>query len=227
MDRYTLSIIFASVKHIPSSIAFGPYALSIACSIFLLLPATGCHQKASSGGSDTAKVDSSLSNRDSTQQAFFPVGEYLISEINYVDSTPLAIRKYIIQHNRTDSAFIQPAEFNGLAREFIIPELDPDSMKTNYLENSFQDETTGYLTLNYTPRNKEAPLQRIDVLVTPGKTSNKVRSIYMEKLSRKGDTMEIKKLYWQVRQSFQVITTLQLTRKEPIVRQLKVAWDTE
>jgi hypothetical protein len=220
MDRCILSINFASVKHISYSAIFG-------ISVLTLLLATGCHQKGSAGSQDGDKSDSSRNSRDSTQQAFFPVGEFLMSEIGYVDSTPLAIRKYTIQSDRRDSAFIQPADFNGLAREFILPELDPDSMKINYLENSFQDETTGYLTLNYTPRNKEASLQRVDVIITPGKTHNKVRSIYMEKLSRKSDTLEIKKMYWQAQQSFQVITTLQLPEKAPIVRQLKVVWDTE
>jgi hypothetical protein len=55
---------------------------------------------------------------DSTKN-FFPVADYLRSEIRYVDSTPLAIEIYHIQGSKTDSAFIQASAFNQLAKEFL------------------------------------------------------------------------------------------------------------
>lgn len=194
-----------------------------------LLPATACHQRNPSGGSDPASSDSTIKQGDSAQVAFLPVAEYLRSEISHVDSTPLAIVKYIIQGNRTDSSFITPAQFDQSAREFLVPELEAASLEKNYAESSFQDETTGYLTFSYSPRDRDKglPLQRIDVLTSPDKGSNKVRSVYLETVTRAGDTLVTKKMYWKAGHSFLVITAAQPPKKDPVVRQSKVVWDAE
>jgi hypothetical protein len=193
----------------------------------LFLLATACHQRNPSGGSDPASSDSTIKQEDTTQKAFLPVAEYLRSEISHVDSTPLAILKYSIRDNKTDSSFITPAQFDQSAQEFLIPELAPANLEKNYAESSFQDETTGYLTFSYSPRDKDLPLQRIDVLTAPDRGSNKVSSIFLETITRAGDTLVTKKMYWKAGHSFLVITTAQPPKKDPVVRQSKVVWDAE
>jgi len=204
---------------------------SISVAALFLLVITACHQRRSSARSeqDPAGADSARpahEQADSLQKNYFPVADYLQSEINYVDSTPLAIVEYNIQGNRTDSAFIRADMFNRLAREFILPELAPENLQKNYSESAFQDETTGYLTFTYSPRDKGMSLRRIDVMTVPGTSSNKVKSIYLENTAMTGDTPTLKKMFWQARKSFQVITTLEPPGKTPVVRQLKVVWDT-
>lgn len=159
--------------------------------------------------------------------AYLPVADYLRAEISYVDSTPLAIRKYTTQNNRKDSSFIQQEEFNRLAKEFLVPELATDSFKNNYSESSFMDKTTGYLTFTYSTRNKELPLQRVDVLAAPGSSMNKVKSVYLQKHSAEGDTTVVKKMFWQMGHNFLILTSSQLPGKAPLERQLKVVWATD
>lgn len=181
-----------------------------------LLLATAC-------GSHTSSP--SIQKEDSTTAAFFPVADYLRGEISYVDSTPLAIRKYTTLNNRADSSFIQADEFNRLSREFLMPELTTDSFSANFSENAFTDKTTGYLTFIYSARNKSQPLQRVDVLAAPGTSAQKVRSIYLEKVIPAGDTIVMKKMFWEAGRSFLILTSRQLPGKAPLMDQLKVIWD--
>jgi hypothetical protein len=169
--------------------------------------------------------DKAFKATDTTAQKFFPVTDYLQSEIRYVDSTPLAILKCETVHNKVDSTFLTPKEFNRLASSFLMPELD--SLQQDFTENSFGDQTTGYLSFTYSPKNKEQPLRRVDVVVSSGEGLDKVKSIYLERADRESDTLVIKKMYWQARHSFLVITSLQAAGKTPETRQLKVIWSNE
>src|SRR4051794_2313871 len=68
---------------------------------------------------------------DSATQHFFPVADWLRSEIAYVDSTPLPMVKYRTVKGHTDSAYIRPDEFNQLASTFLLPGLAADSLEKN------------------------------------------------------------------------------------------------
>ena len=191
--------------------------LFFACGL-LLLCACGNRQQPASASGEPPKTDT-------TTDQFFPIADYLQSEIRYVDSTPLAILKSETFNDRKDSTFLTPAEFHRLASTFLLPGLDADSLKKNYTENSFSDKTTGYLTFTYSPKDKDLPLQRVDVVVSPGRGVDKVKSIYLERVARESDTLTVTKMYWEARHSFQVITSLQPAGKTPLFRQLKVVWD--
>jgi hypothetical protein len=187
----------------------------------LLLSACGNHQPPAPATDITPKADT-------TNEKFFPIASYLQSEIRYVDSTPLAILKRETVNNRTDSAFLTPAAFHALASSFLVPELDETNLEKNYTESSFGDKTTGYLSFTYAPKDKEhAALRRVDVVVAAGEGFDKVKSIYLERATRASDTLVMKKMYWQARHSFLVITSLQLPGKTAEVRQLKVVWNNE
>lgn len=168
-----------------------------------------------------------VQKEDSATTSFLPVTDYLRAEISYVDSTPLAIRKYTTRDNRADSAFIQPGEFNRLSEEFLAPELETALFSKNFTENSFMDKTTGYLSFTYSTRNKALSLQRVDVLAAPGTSADKIKSIYLEKVFPAGDTTVVKKMFWQTGRSFQIFTSLRLPGKAPLENQLKVVWDTD
>ena len=175
-------------------------------------------------GNHTSPVPSAPKT-DSANATFLPVADYLRGEISYVDSTPLAIRQYVTVNNRLDSAFIQAGDFNRLAREFLAPELDPDSFPKNYRENSFMDKTTGYLSFTYSTTNKALSLQRVDVLVAPGAVTDNIKSIYLQKTFAAGDTTVTKKMFWETGKSFQVYTSKQFSGRAPLENQLKVVWE--
>ncbi len=168
----------------------------------------------------------SLTNKDSASNVFFPVADYLESEILYVDSTPLAIFKYTVQNNHKDSVLISLAEFNKLASEFLPPELAPETLQRNYQESSFMDKLTKSATFTYSTTDRNLSMQRLDVQTGTGfRGSNEVKSIYMERSVVSGDTTSFRKMLWRSKHSFQIFTRMNIRGQSPVERQLKIVWD--
>jgi hypothetical protein len=189
----------------------------------LLLLAAACHRKEPPPPTP-AQTPHATRPADTAQNHFFPIADYIRTEISTVDSTPIAILKYSIENGRTDSAFISSPVFHQLALQFIMPDLDSAFFEKNYSQKTFMDETNDLLTFTYSPLNKDQPLQRADVLINT-EANNQVKSIYLEKTYSSGDTVITKKFLWRAKKSFLVITTLQPPQKTTIVRQVKVVWD--
>ena len=158
---------------------------------------------------------------------FFPVLDYLKSEIHYVDSLPLGITKYSTIGNKTDTAYIKSPEFDKFADDFLSTDLEPQNFEKEFSETSFMDETTHSATFTYATKNSKLELQRVDVLANTIDGANKVSSIYLEKKSHKNDTLIVEKLLWRTRTSFQIATSTQVSIQPPIVKQLKLVWGTE
>ena len=188
-------------------------------SCILVLFAAGCHQT-----KGTSQENPGNTATDSTKKSFLPVADYLRAEISYVDSTPLAIREYIVRGDKKDSGFIQPGEFNRLASEFLLPELAPDNFEQHYTETSFMDETTKSLSFTYSTPDKTLPLQRVDVLAAPSGDFQRIKSIYLQQVYMTGDTQVVKKLYWKSRHNFLIIKSMQPAHQPALVQQLQVIW---
>jgi hypothetical protein len=165
--------------------------------------------------------------KQSANKNFFPVADYIASEIHYVDSLPLGIVKYSIHDSRTDSAYIQAAEFDQLAKDFTCAELRPATFEHEFSETSFIDETTESTTFTYSTKNDKLELYRVDVLATAGEGSNKVSSIYLEKAIHSADTVITKKLLWRTKKSFQIVTSKRFGSNGYEIEQLRVVWDPE
>jgi hypothetical protein len=179
--------------------------------------------------SDTAPDADSLARKDSMSNVYFPVADYLMTEILHVDSIPVAIVRYVIQNGRTDSAFISPAEFNTLAKGFLLPEFRDGSFQKNYQESSFLDKATRTASFTYSTSDRTLALQRVDVVTASGAArdgSDQVKSIYLEKSFASGDTVVQQKMYWRAGRNFNIITRTNIHGKPPIDRQVKVVWDT-
>jgi c-di-AMP phosphodiesterase-like protein len=161
------------------------------------------------------------------KKKFFPVADYIESEINYVDSLPLGIIKYSTHNNRTDTAYIRAAAFNESAKDFISADLQENIFENDFSETSFIDESIQAITFTYAAKNNKLELQRVDVLATAGEGSNKVSSIYLEKSIQKNDTLITEKLLWKTKKGFQIVTIKKFSDKRPEIEQLKVVWNPE
>jgi hypothetical protein len=168
----------------------------------------------------------SISNNDSAKTSFFPVADYLETEIMRVDSFPIATMKYTIRNGRTDSGYIQLTEFNALARQFLLPEFKDGSFEKNYTENSFADRATQSVTFTYSTTDQSLPLQRVDVVAASGTQGNLVQSIYMEKTRVAGDSVILQKMYWEAGRNFQIISMIRVKGQPPVQQQVRVVWNT-
>ncbi|MFI5153439.1 MAG: hypothetical protein ACHQET_08910 [Chitinophagales bacterium] len=156
---------------------------------------------------------------------YFPVKDYILSEIANVDSTPFAIFRIDIQNGKRDSAIIRTTEFDQLAKQFLLPELDSANLESSFTESSFLDQTTQSITFTYSRKNMLSGLQRIDVLASPDPGFDKVKSIYLEQSLGSGDSAMIKKMYWKARRRFEIVSIKTAGTHPEDVHQLKVVWD--
>src|ERR1035437_2332089 len=97
---------------------------------------------------------------EQVKKSYFPVIDFMKSEISYVDSTPLAILKYEIGDRQLDSAYIKPAAFDQLSQEFLAAELDSPYFEQHFSESSFFDETTKLVTFTYASKDSSRGLHR-------------------------------------------------------------------
>lgn len=141
-----------------------------------------------------------------------------------MDSTPVALKKWVIRNNRRDSSFISVPEFNALALQFLPPEIRDKGLEKNFTESSFMDKSTQRITFTYSPIDKDLPLQRVDVVTIPGRDAQKVESIYLEKNRKAGDSVIIQKLFWEAGKSFQIVTMARPGKGPMAEEQVKVVW---
>jgi hypothetical protein len=167
-----------------------------------------------------------LSQPDTAGHSYFPVADILESEIRQIDSTPVAIRKFIVVNGRTDSGFINPAEFNALAMQFVVPEFRNGRFEKDFTESSFIDNATQAATFTYSTTNRSLSLQRVDVIAIPQGTAHQVKSVYLERNRVSGDSTMLDKMYWRAGKQFQVISLISIKGGQPVQRQLIVSWDT-
>jgi hypothetical protein len=169
----------------------------------------------------------SLSNKDTARNSFFPVADYLETEIMRVDSFPIATMKYTIRNGRTDSGYIPLPEFNELALQFLLPEFENGSFEKKYTESSFADRATQSVTFTYSTTDQSLPLQRVDVVTASGTQGNLVRSIYMERTRVAEDSVILQKMFWQAGRNFQIISLIRVKGQPPMQQQVRVVWNSE
>jgi hypothetical protein len=156
---------------------------------------------------------------------FFPVADYLRSEIALVDSMPIGFARYRTRMGKSDTSFVATAIFDSLAKEFLPPELSDSVFEKDFQENSFMDQSTQAVTFTYSTKKDKAGLRRVDVLAKQGPEFDKIKSIYMEKTEIHQDTIIEKKMIWKAKQSMQIITITQPANRPPTTEQIKLVWD--
>lgn len=177
------------------------------------------------GGQTPYNQPDSVSQQDDAKDVFFPVAEYLETEILRIDSFPEALRKFTTRNGQTDTAYIQPSEFNNLALQFLVPAFSDGSFEKQYTENSIMDRSTETVTLTYSPKENDLPLQRVDVVTIAENGVNKVRSVYLENRKVSGDSVIFQKLFWETGRQMQIISQTRVKGQPPVEQQVKVVWN--
>jgi hypothetical protein len=196
--------------------------MKLARILLIILPVFflyACHNSANRSVSD-------LSNTaDTVKKNYFPVLNFLKSEIAYVDSFPLRLMVYHIRNGKTDSNFINTQTFNQLANAFLLNDLDSSRFEKRFDETSFLDRSSKLVTLTYSTKDTSYGLRRVDVLAVPDREADKVNSIYLEVSSGNADSLVLSKMLWKSRKSFSILQIFQPKHGEAGTSQTKVVWD--
>jgi hypothetical protein len=154
---------------------------------------------------------------------YFPVRDFIATDLQNAETYYTAFHKFVTKGNRIDSAWIQPEEFKKAAAEFMTNDLTKTALETNYKETSFLDQTIGTYTFTYSTTDPELQVQRVDVLAAPGEGFDKIRSVYIEKRGGSGKQSFVRKMFWKVGSSMQVITTWNLEPSK--TENIKIVWN--
>lgn len=158
--------------------------------------------------------------------SFFPTASFFAGQVKMVDSLQLPVLKYVTVNGHTDTSQITTREMGLMATDFLQTDLTGPEFRKLYKEQSFADQSISSVTLTYSTTHKELPIQRLDVLINPNPVLNdKVRSIYIEKLEKHGDTSVLKKMYWKTDKHFLVISSASVDNDPAKVTELRVQWN--
>ena len=162
---------------------------------------------------------------ETKEATFFPVKQFIQGQLRTIDSMHMPLIMITVSGNRMDTVAITTASLHQLAADFLSPDINDSALHRYYTENSFADQTIASATLTYSTRNRDLPVQRVDVIIRPDPVlSDQVNSIYMEKSYREKDTGVVKKLYWKADRNFQIITIKQ-AGSHTENRVVKVVWN--
>ena len=158
-------------------------------------------------------------------KSYLPIASFIIEDIKKVDSFSSGILLKTQAGQKTDSVFIQPADFKKIAGEFLVSDFDSAVFNKEFTEESLADQATQTLNFMYTSVNNKTILRKAIVYVTPSQTTDKVTRIYMEKENQSGDTTIKQKLTWKIKQYFIITEIRQTSQGFNSVRTQKVTWD--
>ncbi len=146
------------------------------------------------------KTGSALSGTDTGK--FYPVSNFIKDQIRYVDLRNFTIYKITTINGKRDSAALTKDQFIQWASLFLDKDISSPKTASQYKESVFSDLSTGSVTLNYTPVNREAIIQNIDVLLST--ETNLVKRIFIKTVFERGDTTVTEQYSWKTDKSFQV-----------------------
>jgi hypothetical protein len=182
-----------------------------------------CKSRNGSGGVEnntdsTAGVDSAAN--DSAKM--FLITPFILSQVQFVDSTPIGIMLRTETDGKKDSGFISKEYFRELADNFIKPDLNDSSLSKEYNENNYFDAAINKVVQDISTKNKEAIINNAHIYFN--KDTRKITGVYLEKSFTKGDTAIKQKLQWKADRNFRIITFKYIDGKELITNQMAV-WD--
>lgn len=162
--------------------------------------------------------------KEAVAEAYYPIGNYIRSQLLYIDSMPLAVIKYTTIEKNTDTSIADKKDFEAIANNFISPDIgDPELIRSQYQETSFLDASLGTITLTYLANNQEAAIKKADVLLNAENT--RVKTVYIEKEFSNTDSSVIQKMLWGSNSYCQITSIIQKKGQPEKIVIEKYVWD--
>ena len=141
------------------------------------------------------------SGKRSEDGSFYPALSVISSEMHALDSLPLAVIRYSGKGTETDTSIVEKPDFKTIAELAFSPDISKPPLNRLYREEVFLDQTLNRVVLRYGTEEPDAVVSLLEITLDPD--SEKVRSMYIEKQVRRGDTMRTVKSVWTVGRQLQ------------------------
>lgn len=162
-------------------------------------------------------------NNDDVNKTFFPIAGNINAELKELDSLPVAVIKYTTEGDRVDTTIADKSELKAAAAMLLSPDISSPDLKKFYREDVLMDNTINTVTMSYTTRSEVPEVRKIEVMIHPD--TEKVKSIYVEKLQKNGDTSVTRKMVWTPGRNLQMITMTSLPGQPDRIKTEKYSFD--
>ncbi len=153
---------------------------------------------------------------------FFQSKQFFQQQLDDIKKTPYFIYKIETIDSVRDSMALSVDQLEKYVKAFTEADINDPSIKKNYEESVFLDETTKTYSLSYTTSNKDLPVQNMNVLLREdGET---VKNIFIRKYMTSGDSSIIEQLSWKPGESFESNRLIQSANKERM-HKVQVVWN--
>lgn len=156
-------------------------------------------------------------------KTFFPIAGNINAELKALDTLPVAIIKYTTEGDRSDTTIADKAELKKMAALLTSPDISSPELKKYYKEAVFMDNTINTVTMSYSTRSETPEVRKIEVMIHP--ENEQVKSIYVEKQARNGDTTITRKMVWTPKRNLQIITMTGLPGQPESIKTEKYSFD--
>ncbi len=165
-------------------------------------------------------------NTTEEKQPYFPVTDFLLGQLNEIDSLPVTPLKIIVAENKSDSVWLKKKDIRTFAIPFLHPVIDSNFIQKFYTGVSFMDQTINTVTFSYDAKPAlpdSIKLNHWDVYINPQK--NTVQRIYLVKNDVINGTDVTEQLTWEVNKWYSIRTITQRKDKEPEIKEEIMKWD--
>ena len=177
-----------------------------------------CHNK-------EVKRPQSVSNIEESQP-FFPVTDFLLGQLNEIDSMPVTPLKIIIDNGKRDSIWLKKNDIRPFAKPFLNPLIDSISLHQFFAEESFMDQSINAVTLSYDPIKKlpdSIKLTHWDLYIDPQKGT--VQRVYIVKEDTVNGATLTTQLTWKANKWCSIRTIEQQSKIPPRIKEEILKWE--
>ncbi|HSC53796.1 MAG TPA: hypothetical protein VLC98_09255 [Phnomibacter sp.] len=190
----------------------------ICCSVLLFACGQKSSDSAEANNAEVATADSSLN------EPVYPFTQYLQGQMEYIDSTPIAVERIVrINGTTIDSGYMEKPAFKK-AMAFLIS-VDPNTtaLRSKYKEESFHDLSIPSLTFSITSIDPNLPLQQADILLHP--ETKIVKNVMLKFTNTNTDSSVMQRVLWDHNMKCQVVEIVEPTNGKPYTKITQYIWD--
>lgn len=184
----------------------------IAIAVAIISQLSSCHAESTENRQDSSGVET----------RFFPLEEYLKSEIAGVDSSDKIIMKLVSNGETVDSSIISKDQFQRLAAPFMSFDISDSALRRHYKQDIFLDLSTASFSFTYTAKDVNQPDQYIHVLVDT--LTESAKQLFINQRTQQDNEIISRKMGWKTGSSFYINTIFQFPQRQDSITLLSVKW---
>jgi hypothetical protein len=169
------------------------------------------------------------SKKKEPAKKYISVLSLIKSQVAHVDTSLYPIIRLDMKDSlHTDTTYIPREQFAALANDFLtIPDLADKKMAARYKEEVIYDQGYNRASIIYSPLDpKNEEVQLLQLIADPNEPAdNNVKSIIIKKVIENRDSSVSKNLFWQMNNSFQIVTVSQKPGQPETTTVMKVTWN--